>query len=683
MPAQDIGEDSHESPSNPLVRARNRWWPAAACVAVLVGSAAMAMWIDHVAAAKRASDKAASQVEQWDAGLHDLLQPLVSGSAALAAAHRAQSVELLRRERSTLANQVSILSHSTAADVQWSVVGLDGELLAGSELPVLDWVLARRQTLLGADVQARASDRPAFGAPADDPERLYISTPLRLSDGSVVGMVLVRVPMEALRKLALRLLVGEAWLLVFDARGTLFQYSGAGPKSTAQPTGALAILARSPPSRDAPTLQPLAAEDGSRLWWVASRVHAAYGFTTTTAIMADAMPVASDSQWLLTGLQAAALAALLVLGCRYRDRTRKDLTQAAHRIELTRRGYLHLLNQIPQPLAICGPGESTAHVNPAMASLLRIESGGAVEQPLDWRPMLAETDWADWCAAVRRARQSGQVQWLRTRLRRGGDHHAVMVQFVPLGAETDEPPGVGCAVLFRTATNDDPGQSFFHLRELLHMAEAEKWQFGQALHDELGQRLAGMAFMAKALERKLREAKRPEADDAGWLTQLAKESISATRGLARGLVPVDGDEPAALVAALADLCQRMATAFGADCSLESDPRFDPGGSAQANHLYHAAQELMTNAFKHGQARKVVVRLQFHERGHRLVVHNDGIALDQAAVQAGSGMGLSGIRSRATHLGGRFTLLDEPQGMGVAATIELATLATTGRASSEP
>lgn len=683
MPPQDIGEENNGSPSTQVIRARGRWWPAAACATVLVVSTASEIWIDHVATATLRSEKAASQIKQWEAGLHALLQPLVSGSAALATIHQAQSLESLRRERPVLAAQVSILSRSTTMDEQWSVVALDGELLAGSGLPVSDPVQARDQTLLVSDAGGRTPDRPAFETSAGDPDRLNISTPLRLADGSVVGTIRVTVPTQELQELARRLLGSEAWVLFFDTRGTFFQYTGARPESGAQHAGALKMLARSPRTRDSLTLQSLATDDGSRLHWIASTDHAAYGFTTTVAIVADTTPISPGSQWLLKGLQVAALLALLVLALRSLARARQLLSQATRRIDRTRRAYLHLLNQMPQPLAICGAGELTAHVNPAMASLLRIENGWTAEQPVAWQAMLAEGDWPEWCAAVHRARQSGQVQWLRTRLRSGVDHHAAMIQIVPLHAETDEPLSVGFAVLIRSAANDDSGQPYFHLRELLHLAEAEKWRFGQAMHDELGQRLSGMAFMAKSLERKLREARRPEADDAEWLTQLAKESISATRGLARGLVPVDVDEPAALVAALADLCQRSSTAFGADCSLESDPCFDPGGSAQANHLYHAAQELMTNAFKHGQAHKVVVRLEVHEHGQRLVVHNDGIALDPVALQARSGMGLSGIRSRVTYLGGGFTLRNQAQGTGVVATIELAIPSTTGRASSEP
>lgn len=670
IPAPRIGGERRANWSTLAVRARGRWLPGAACAAVLVGSLATDIWIDRDLTATLASERIASRTLQWDAALHGLLQPLVLGSAALAGAHRLQSLDELRRARSALAAQTSTLARATSVADQWFVVALDGELLAGSDLSISDWSVARRRGLLASDPAAQAGERPAFGVSADDRDRLDIMTPLRLSDGSLVGMVLVRVPMEALRELTRRLLGQHQWVRVLDGERTLFEYSSDGPESHAPPAGAVALIAHSVRSRHAPTLRTLVADDGSRQWLVTSREHAEYGLTTTVAVMTGELPASGRFHWLPVVLEIAALAGLLVLALRYRTRARERLTLATRRVEDTRRGYLHVLNQVPQPLAISEQTESSAHINSAMASMLQVERDSMVEQAVDWQHRVAEADWPDWCAAVQRAQQSGQVQWLRVSLRIGGAHHAVMAQFVPFGGESDESRGVCLAVLLRMAANTGAMPANCHVRELLHLAEAEKWRFGQALHDELGQRLSGMAFMAKSLERKLRHAQRPEADDAGWLTQLAKESISATRGLARGLVPVDGDDPVALTAALAELCRTMATTFSAHCALESDPRFDAGGSAQANHLYHAAQELMTNAFKHGQAHAVVVRLEVHEQGQRLVVHNDGIAPDWVAMKTHRGMGLSGIRSRATYLGGHFTLSDEPQGTGVAAIIEL-------------
>jgi signal transduction histidine kinase len=210
-------------------------------------------------------------------------------------------------------------------------------------------------------------------------------------------------------------------------------------------------------------------------------------------------------------------------------------------------------------------------------------------------------------------------------------------------------------------------ETIVQLRELLVLAEGERWHFGQAIHDELGQRLSGMAYFAKALQRKLQKAERAESADAGWLTDLANESMTVARGLARGLLPVGTDDPGGLGAALAESCDRAAKTFGIECSLQVDPAFDAGGAAQASHLYHAIQELVTNAVKHGRARQVQVSLDVLTDGQRATVRNDGDRL--AVPPPPPGMGLRGVRSRAAYLGARFTLANEAQGT-VLATIAL-------------
>ncbi len=242
----------------------------------------------------------------------------------------------------------------------------------------------------------------------------------------------------------------------------------------------------------------------------------------------------------------------------------------------------------------------------------------------------------------------------------------------PAGVKHDSERRTGVAA---AAPADGDGghlqETIVQLRELLVLAEGEKWHFGQAIHDELGQRLSGMAYFAKALQRKLQKAQRAESADAGWLTDLANESMAVARGLARGLLPVGTDDPGGLGAALAELCERAGKTFGIACTLHVDDAFDAGGAAQASHLYHAIQELVTNAVKHGKSRAVHVSLDTGPDRQRATVRNDGLPLADAPERLGlgSGMGLRGVRSRAAYLGAPFTLVNEPQGT-VLATIEL-------------
>lgn len=339
--------------------------------------------------------------------------------------------------------------------------------------------------------------------------------------------------------------------------------------------------------------------------------------------------------------------------------------QAQQRRLQRRRTTQRMLDLLPAPVALCDLRQGRASVNRAMAHLLRIEAETPASLALDWQALMAAEDGPAWQETIARAQRSGQAQWLRCTLRTAGVAQPVLAQIAPLDGE-DGPE----LVVVLTPQQGEAGQAqeaVLALRDLLGLAEAEKWKFGQAVHDELGQRLSGMAYFAKSLQRKLQQAERPEADDAGWLTGLANESMSVARGLARGLVPVGTDDPGALAAALAEVCENTRRGFDIRCDLHVDAGFDAGGATEANHLYHAVQELITNACKHGHARDVQVRLEIEDEGQHVTVYNDGVGL--GAVPSRGGMGLNGVRSRVAYLGGRFALADEPGG-GVKASITL-------------
>src|SRR6202035_4980113 len=75
-------------------------------------------------------------------------------------------------------------------------------------------------------------------------------------------------------------------------------------------------------------------------------------------------------------------------------------------------------------------------------------------------------------------------------------------------------------------------------RAVLAIGTREQRRIGQDLHDGLGQRLTGIAFMGKVLEQRLAEASLPEATEAARIVQLVNDSIRMTRELAHGLLPV-------------------------------------------------------------------------------------------------------------------------------------------------
>jgi signal transduction histidine kinase len=90
-------------------------------------------------------------------------------------------------------------------------------------------------------------------------------------------------------------------------------------------------------------------------------------------------------------------------------------------------------------------------------------------------------------------------------------------------------------------------------------------------------------------------------------------------------------------------------------------------------LYRAMQEGLTNAAKHGKARRVWTTLSFSEDTVKLVVADDGEGYSAVGANgdaAVGGFGLCALKERVEALGGTMVSGDRPEG-GFALVVELA------------
>ena len=224
----------------------------------------------------------------------------------------------------------------------------------------------------------------------------------------------------------------------------------------------------------------------------------------------------------------------------------------------------------------------------------------------------------------------------------------------------------------------------FEAAASLEGAERYRRQIGQELHDGLGQQLTALALLAQAIERKLSERGSDVAGDVANLQRMIDECIDETRAIARGLQPAGADERS-LADSLDALCARASALHGIDCRHRDGTRGQPIRAEVAGHLYRVAQEAIGNAVRHGRARNVEVQTEF-DPGRRLVlrVRNDGTAPDAAALAAGSGLGVPGMRRRAAAIGAEIhfeTGID--RGVDSALTVTVKVPPATYRPASEP
>ena len=189
--------------------------------------------------------------------------------------------------------------------------------------------------------------------------------------------------------------------------------------------------------------------------------------------------------------------------------------------------------------------------------------------------------------------------------------------------------------------------------EILRVSETEQQRIGQELHDSLGQTLTGIRFLCSGLVRRLEENERPEAELAGQIAQLASDSLTQTRSMARRLCPL-GMDASGLMMALERMVDDSRRLLGVRTRFDCTGPVPVSDGATATHLFHIAQEAMNNAVRHSGARQVTVRLQTDDSGVTLAVEDDGRGFP-AKPRPGAGMGMRLMRHRTAEVGGELTV----------------------------
>jgi PAS domain S-box-containing protein len=190
-------------------------------------------------------------------------------------------------------------------------------------------------------------------------------------------------------------------------------------------------------------------------------------------------------------------------------------------------------------------------------------------------------------------------------------------------------------------------------REILTVSEQEQRRFGQDLHDDLCQQLAGIEFLSQRLAGKLASQGSRNTEQAKEIAGMVQQAMEQTRDLARGLSPVRL-EAEGLATALGELAARTRRVFRIDCRFACEiPALVPDSSA-ASHLYRIAQEAVRNALRHAQARRIEIDLRADGNGAVLAVKDNGVGIS-AAPGNSEGMGLQIMRYRAEAIGGVLTV----------------------------
>jgi signal transduction histidine kinase len=152
-------------------------------------------------------------------------------------------------------------------------------------------------------------------------------------------------------------------------------------------------------------------------------------------------------------------------------------------------------------------------------------------------------------------------------------------------------------------------------------------------------------------------------------TTTALDEVTAINGVITDQQPVDFH-----ALGLAGCIDRLAAPLrrqGTEVHWETPHHGVEISSSSASLLYHAAKEVLSNAFKYAHARDITVRLAAVYHGIRLTITDNGAGFDSHATPAGAhhGFGLRLMSIAVSEVGGEVTVVSRP-GNGTCVTVTL-------------
>jgi signal transduction histidine kinase len=202
-------------------------------------------------------------------------------------------------------------------------------------------------------------------------------------------------------------------------------------------------------------------------------------------------------------------------------------------------------------------------------------------------------------------------------------------------------------------------------QELVDAVWEQQREFGQEIHDTLGQELTGISMVAESVARKLAARDTPGAQTVLELARMIQQAKQGTRRLAKGLLPVEVDA-LGLSAALEELAETTRQRCQIDVHVRCDRSLHLDDNHVATHLFRIAQEAVTNAVRHAGSARIGIDLSAKRGALVLTVDDDGSGIEPATRRQSRGVGLRIMGYRAQVIGAQLDIQPGPRGGTVVA-----------------
>lgn len=196
------------------------------------------------------------------------------------------------------------------------------------------------------------------------------------------------------------------------------------------------------------------------------------------------------------------------------------------------------------------------------------------------------------------------------------------------------------------------------LREMAARAqsatEEERRRLARELHDGIAQSLAALNIRVK-LARATTDSQ-VRATDLDEVSGGISDAILELRRMARGLRP-PALEMLGLAAAIESHARSVAEAAALELAISTENITGVLSPDAELAIYRIMQEALSNVIRHSGASQVSIDLELTDRAVVLRIEDDGRGFDPADAENGDrGLGLFGMRERASFIGGRLGIV---------------------------
>jgi signal transduction histidine kinase len=185
----------------------------------------------------------------------------------------------------------------------------------------------------------------------------------------------------------------------------------------------------------------------------------------------------------------------------------------------------------------------------------------------------------------------------------------------------------------------------------------ERNRLARDIHDNLAQGFAAILMQLQGARREMSTLTPAAAASVETAIDLARTHLTEARRSVGTLRPTvgSGEDVATAIKRLADLGQRT-TSVPIEVLVEELPR---AGDGVEREILSIAQEALTNALRHSDARRITIRAStVRSLGLRVSIADDGRGI--ARERSASGFGMTSMQERADKIGASLTIVTAPR-----------------------